>query len=169
MSPSLVSSRLLPHTHTHKADTIKQATRRPDQDMGGMRSDLDVLYAPPGSKRALLTAWSSLKSSIVHTPLDPMAGSKRSKVKKLLSPTRAASPPREPAMDDDALMDDLLAQLDAKNDTAKQEASTILTEVSVQKAVEVADQPKKDSRTRHQARQVRTVPAGPPPHNLMTS
>lgn len=128
--------------------------------MGGMRSDLDVLCAStPGSKRALLTAWSSLKSSIVHTPLDPMAGSKRSKVKKLLSPTRAATPPREPAMDDDALMDDLLAQLDAKDGAAQQEAHTILAEVAVQKATEVADRPKNDSRTRHQARQVRTAPA----------
>ena len=122
-----------------------------------MRSDqMDVLCAP-GSKRAaaLLTAWSSLKSSIVHAPHDSMAGSKRSKVKKLLSPTKAVTPQPEPAMDDDALMDDLLAQLDSKDNAVQQEASTVLTEVAAQKAADVADQPKKDSRTRHQARQVR--------------
>ncbi|KIP09108.1 hypothetical protein PHLGIDRAFT_68237 [Phlebiopsis gigantea 11061_1 CR5-6] len=52
-------------------------------------------------------------------------------------------------------MDDLLAQLDAKDGAAQQEAHTILTEVAVQKATEVADRPKNDSRTRHQARQAR--------------
>ena len=123
-----------------------------------MRSDLDVLCAPGSQRRALRTAWSSLKS-ITNSPIDAMAGSKRSKVKKLLSPTRAASPPPEQIADDDALMDDLMAQLDSKDTVAQQEAATVLTEVSVQKAAEVADAPQKSSRTRHQARQVRIARA----------
>ena len=68
-----------------------------------------------------------------------MAGSKRNKIKRLISPTRAVTPPPEPSMDDDALMDDLLAQLDEKDKTSKEQAATVLTEVSVQKAADAAD------------------------------
>lgn len=61
-------------------------------------------------------------------------------------------------MDDDALMDDLLTQLDSRNTAATDEAATVLTEMSVQKTADAADGPqKKDSRSRHQARQVRTA------------
>ena len=123
-----------------------------------MRSDLDVLCAPGSQRRALRTAWSSLKS-ITYSPLDAMAGSKRNKVKKLLSPAKVPSPPPEPALDDDALMDDLMAQLDSKDTVVQQEAATVLTEVSVQKTAEVADAPQNTSRTRHQARQVRIARA----------
>lgn len=83
-----------------------------------------------------------------------MAGSKRNKIRKVLSPTRHATPPPEPLHDDDALMDDLLAQLDEKDSASRQEAATVLSEVSEQKTAEAESAPKR-SRSRHEARQVR--------------
>ena len=134
--------------------------------MGGTRSDFDVSCAP-GSKRALHLAWSSLKSacsppsfptSAAYVPLDKvMAGSKRNKIKKVLSPTRAATPPPEPSLDDDALMDDLLAQLDEKDKASTQEAATVLSEVSAKNAVEAEAAAPKRSRSRHEARLVRSA------------
>ena len=137
--------------------------------VSGMRSDLDrldMLYAPSSSKHQppLRFAWSSLKSarSSVAVTFHVMAGgSKRSKVKKLLSPTRAVTPPPpEPHMDDDTLMDDLLAQLDDRDKGSKEEAATVLSEMNVQKTAEDAAataSAKQDSKSRHKARQVRTA------------
>lgn len=84
-----------------------------------------------------------------------MAGSKRNKIRKVLSPSRAPpTPAPEPDPDHDALMDDLLAQLDEKDQSSKQEASTVLKEVAEQKA-EQADAAPSRSKSRHQARQAR--------------
>lgn len=125
--------------------------------MVGMMRSSDLECAP-GSKKALVLAWSSLKSTLlpsVHH--DAMAGSKRNKVKKLLSPTRAVTPPPEPSLDDDALMDDLMAQLDARDSSheSKQEAATVLGEMGARKTAEQEAAPsKQDSKSRHQARMV---------------
>ena len=81
-----------------------------------------------------------------------MAGSKRNKIKKALSPKSIYSPPPENNNDD--LLDDLVAQLDAKDDTVKHEAATVIQEVD-QRAEEQAKL-KKDSRSRFEARQVRS-------------
>jgi hypothetical protein len=141
---------------------LKQASRRLQKEIYGMRSSLDVRRAP-GPIQALLLAWSSLKSVcsltlITHSPFHTMAGSKRNKVKKLLSPTRSVTPPPEPSLDDDTLMDDLLAQLDEKDKASKEEAAAVLNEMSIQKVAESANAaPKQDSQSRHKARQVRSA------------
>ena len=92
-----------------------------------------------------------------------MAGSKRSKLKKALSPPFAStkSPEPEPAMDDDALMDDLMAQLDSRDTTVQAESATVLHEMNLNKAADTpppaASPPsqKHDSKARHRARMVR--------------
>jgi len=70
---------------------------------------------------------------------------------------KAARLPTPPPMDslDDDLMDDLLAQLDSKDKTVQQETAKVLTEVSA--ASEPASGPKKDARSRFEARQVRIL------------
>ena len=94
-----------------------------------------------------------------------MGGSKRQKVKKFLSPTRLVtpSPPAaaESALNDDDLMDDLMAQLDSKDEAAKSETATVVAEMQPDKVVEQAETaPKQDSKSRHKARQV--CPSVPP-------
>ena len=95
-----------------------------------------------------------------------MAGSKRSKLKKALSPPFASSKPSEPeppAMDDDALMDDLMAQLDSRDTTVQAESAAVLHEMNVNKAADTPPPPpaaspppqKQDSKARHRARMVR--------------
>ena len=87
-----------------------------------------------------------------------MGGSKRNKVKKLLSPrsaTPATSPPPEPALNDDDLMDDLMAQLESRDKAAQTEAAIVVNEMQPQAVAEMAEAaPKQDSKTRHKARQV---------------
>ena len=114
-------------------------------------------YLPRGtfSTPLQLPVLSSLRSVLA------MAGSKRSKLKKALSPPFASSKPSElePAMDDDALMDDLMAQLDSKDTTVQAESATVLHEMNVNKAADTppaASPPpqKQDSKARHRARMV---------------
>ncbi|GJE87204.1 OTU-like cysteine protease [Phanerochaete sordida] len=128
--------------------------------VGGPRSEIDA--CAPGSKKALSFALTILRSALhpphAHPPPPRPTramGSKRNKIRKVLSPSRAAPPPPPPEpQDDDALMDDLLAQLDEKDQASKAEAATVLGEVAQQKA-EQADAAPSRSRSRHQARQAR--------------
>ena len=82
----------------------------------------------------------------------------KSKLKKVLSPPQPALP-QEDLVDDDALMDDLLAQLDSKDEVVREETATVLQEMQVNKvAEELGSAPKKDSKARFKARQVRPLP-----------
>ncbi|TFY53199.1 hypothetical protein EVJ58_g9579 [Rhodofomes roseus] len=98
-----------------------------------------------------------------------MAGSKRSKLKKALSPPFAAkSPEPEPNMDDDVLMDDLMAQLDSRDTSVHAESAAVINEMNInnaadtpppgraRKAAAVADQqapsnPEQDERLQREA------------------
>ncbi|KAH9893901.1 cysteine proteinase [Epithele typhae] len=83
----------------------------------------------------------------------------KNKIKKALSPPHSTSPP-EPTADDDALMDDLMAQLDSKNGTVRQESATVLQEMQINQVAESAeDAAKKDSKARFKARQARKAAA----------
>ncbi|KAH9934763.1 uncharacterized protein B0H18DRAFT_1114622 [Fomitopsis serialis] len=88
-----------------------------------------------------------------------MAGSKRSKLKKALSPPfTAKSPESEHSMDDDALMDDLMSQLDSRDTNVQAESAAVLNEININNAAEApppaASPPsqKQDSKARHRAR-----------------
>lgn len=96
-----------------------------------------------------------------------MAGSKRQKVKKLLSPSNSRSPPLagtsqavepSPPEPSDDLVDDLLSQLDSQNQTVQAEAASVLRDVQATEldAANHQGQDKKagSSRSRFQARQV---------------
>lgn len=87
-----------------------------------------------------------------------MAGSKKNKVKKLLSPSSALAPVTEPSsIDDDDLMEDLFAQLNEKDQASKDEAATVIKETKFDKAADVvnaAPTTKQDSKSRHKARLV---------------
>ncbi|KAK7054934.1 OTU protein [Paramarasmius palmivorus] len=78
-------------------------------------------------------------------------GSKKNKLKKAFSP--ASKSPTPPVLQDDDLMDDLLAQLDSKDQTVKQESANIIKEI--QHTAEEQVTKKNDSRSRFQARQAR--------------
>lgn len=78
-------------------------------------------------------------------------GSKRNKLKKALSPSNPSPPP--PA-EDDGLLDELYAQLDSKSPAVQSEAAVVLEQVKSNEAHELENDPKQDSRTRFEARQV---------------
>ncbi|TFK54930.1 OTU-domain-containing protein [Heliocybe sulcata] len=83
----------------------------------------------------------------------------RNKLKKVLSPTSHAAEP-EPAMADDELMDELMAQLDSRDQTVQKESATVLSEIqeaSQSPPAPQPEQPKKDRKARYQARQARKV------------
>ena len=86
-----------------------------------------------------------------------MAGSKRNKIKKALSPTKkSVEPPLPPVVDDGDLMDDLFAQLDSKDKAAQETPAEILKDASIDSAADnLEKESKKDSKARHKARQVR--------------
>ncbi|KAH9842789.1 uncharacterized protein C8Q71DRAFT_734582 [Rhodofomes roseus] len=95
-----------------------------------------------------------------------MAGSKRSKLKKALSPPFAAkSPEPEPNMDDDVLMDDLMAQLDSRDTSVHAESAAVINEMNINNAADTpppaASPPsqKQDSKARHRARMARKAAA----------
>lgn len=86
-------------------------------------------------------------------------GAKRNKLKKVLSPTPASPPP---AMDDDNdLMDDLMAQLDSRDQNVQAESATVLNDMQVNKAAATPPPPptpqndESKARARYKARQVR--------------
>ncbi len=80
---------------------------------------------------------------------------KKSKSKKTVTPPQPATSSPEDLIDDDALMDDLFAQLDSKNEVVRQESATVLKEMNVdQVANDLDNAPKKDNRAKFKARQV---------------
>lgn len=86
-----------------------------------------------------------------------MAGSKRQKVKKMAAPLLPSPPP--PADEDDALVDDLLAQLDSPDKDVQSQAAVVLQDVqeSELEAAKANGKQTKNggSRSRFDARQVR--------------
>jgi OTU domain-containing protein 6 len=79
-------------------------------------------------------------------------GSKKNKSKKPISPTHTDLPQEEPY---DSLLDDLLSQLDSKNQTVQNESAQLLNEMQpAQLQQALKDVPRKqDSRSRYLARQ----------------
>ncbi len=86
-----------------------------------------------------------------------MAGSKRARVKKALSPRNDPPPPQITPEDDDDLMDDLLASLDSRNETVQAESSTVLQEMQEKREADVNSG--KSSKERFKERQVRHLSA----------
>jgi hypothetical protein len=80
---------------------------------------------------------------------------KRSKVMKALSPPRPVDYPADSLPDDD-LVDDLMAQLDAKDTGTSKESAAILQDISEHSGLDKdKDKAKKDPKSRWRARQVR--------------
>lgn len=90
-----------------------------------------------------------------HYLIDTNMGAKKNKIKRILSPQSANEPPT--AEPDDDLLDDLMAQLDSSNKAVQNESAHILNELQSTQMDEARDKSsgnKKDSKARHQARQV---------------
>ncbi|KAH8106703.1 hypothetical protein BXZ70DRAFT_1003623 [Cristinia sonorae] len=85
-------------------------------------------------------------------------GSKRNKIKKMLSPANSPPPPSVSPEDDD-LMDDLFAQLDSKDQTVQAESATVISEMQLNQTVNLDSSGKQDSKARHRARQARKAAA----------
>jgi OTU domain-containing protein 6 len=87
-----------------------------------------------------------------------MAGSKRNKLKKVLSPSQpTASPPM--AEEDQDLMNDLMAELDSRDKTVQSESANVLNEMQINQQATAAEEARKkqDPKSRYQARQVSTA------------
>lgn len=88
-----------------------------------------------------------------------MAGSRKNKMKKFVSPSHNSTPDQARIEDNNELVDDLLAELDSRNQTVQQESATVLLEIQEHQESTVNDnarpaKKKQDSRSRHEARQV---------------
>ncbi|KAJ7774675.1 hypothetical protein DFH07DRAFT_800476 [Mycena maculata] len=82
---------------------------------------------------------------------------KRNKLKKAVAPLL---PTMSPSTDDDQLMDDLLAQLDSRDDTVKQESANVLNDMQLnQQADQIEASSKQDPKSRFRARQARKAAA----------
>lgn len=92
-----------------------------------------------------------------HIPII-MAGSKRNKLKKALSPTQSA-PSSSPMADDEELMNDLMAQLDSRDKTVQSESANVLNDMQINQQTTAAEEARKkqDPKSRYQARQVSAV------------
>lgn len=82
---------------------------------------------------------------------------KKNKNKKVLSPSQDQA--QTTAEGDDELIDDLLAELDSRDQTVQHESATVLLEMQEGQENTVADKAqsatkKQDSKSRHEARQV---------------
>ncbi|KAI0341719.1 OTU-domain-containing protein [Trametopsis cervina] len=92
-----------------------------------------------------------------------MAGSKRNKIRKALSPTKGlvdSPPPPPPITEDNDLMDDLFAQLDSRDQTTQETSAEILKDASIDSVADDLDSAaKKDPKARHKARQARKAAA----------
>lgn len=91
-----------------------------------------------------------------------MAGSKKNKGKKAPASAPPVAPPPENTMDDEDLMEDLMAQLDSKNSTVQGESAAVLNEMQLRQDANAdstdvgpSSSAKQDSRARYKARQVR--------------
>ncbi|KAF8590561.1 cysteine proteinase [Ramaria rubella] len=84
-----------------------------------------------------------------------MGGNKRHKLKKALSAVDHPS-----SYEDDELVDDLLAQLDASDATVQQESAEVLSEIKLNQDQEKQESgSKKDSKSRFRAREMRRAAA----------
>ncbi|KAJ7685140.1 hypothetical protein DFH06DRAFT_30874 [Mycena polygramma] len=82
---------------------------------------------------------------------------KRNKLKKAVD-LISNSPP--PADDDDGLVDDLLAQLDSRDETVQQESANVLNDMQLNKqADQIEAASKQDAKSRFKARQARKAAA----------
>ncbi|OCH95536.1 cysteine proteinase [Obba rivulosa] len=91
-----------------------------------------------------------------------MAGSKKNKSKKLHASSHIPIPP--PPMEDDELMNDLMAQLDSQDAVVQGESATVLNEIHLQKVasgdkLDGVPPGKHDSKARYKARQARRAAA----------
>ncbi|THU78634.1 cysteine proteinase [Dendrothele bispora CBS 962.96] len=83
-----------------------------------------------------------------------MGSSKKNKLKKAFSPV--SQPSTSPEIDDDELMDDLLAQLDSKDQTVQAESAKVLQEIEINQQANAAEKSqKKDSKSRFLARKAK--------------
>lgn len=82
-----------------------------------------------------------------------MAGSKRNRLKNVLSQSQSTAPPSDPTVDDDELMNDLIAQLDSKDTNVQSESAEVLKEMQTNFFAEDTSK-KKGSRNRYKERQV---------------
>ncbi len=88
----------------------------------------------------------------------PHMGSKKNKVKKVFTPSPAA--PNNNAIDDntDNLVDELLTELDSRDETVQRESATVLDEIQTRQqseAAQAAAPDKTGGKNRFKARQVR--------------
>lgn len=93
-----------------------------------------------------------------------MAGSRKNKIKKLVSPSHNSTPDQAQTEDNNALVDDLFAELDSRNQTVQQESATVLLEMQQNQENAVGDnarsvKKKQDSKSRHEARQAKKAAA----------
>ncbi len=97
-----------------------------------------------------------MPKTLVHLSTYYMAGSKRQKVKNLLSPN-SSTPPPPPPDESDGLVDDLLAQLSSRDQTVQAEATSVLRDVQATELDAANNQQTKAgyNRSRFDARQVR--------------
>jgi len=81
---------------------------------------------------------------------------KKNKIKKVLSPSQSSTLEEPPTVQDDGLMDDLLAELDSRDQTVQHESATVLMEMQDNQENPKAQSAtkKQDSKSRHEARQV---------------
>ena len=94
-----------------------------------------------------------------------MAGSKKNKIKKVFAPSSSSNAPPSsskdinPDVDDsDSLLDDLLAQIDSKQQhTDIEEAATVLRQIENTALAQDQPQQRKSNRNRFEARQVRIL------------
>jgi OTU domain-containing protein 6 len=77
-------------------------------------------------------------------------GSKKKTLKKTFSPSSKPTPTASPEIDDNELMDDLIAQLDSKDQTVQNESAKVLQEMEINQQALAAE--KKDSKSRFLAR-----------------
>lgn len=85
-------------------------------------------------------------------------------MKKLVSPSHNSTPDQARIEDNNELVDDLLAELDSRNQTVQQESATVLREIQEHQESTVNDnarpaKKKQISRSRHEARQARKAAA----------
>jgi len=82
---------------------------------------------------------------------------KKNKLKKAVAPLL---PTMSPPTDDDQLVDDLLAQLDSRDESVKQESANVLNEMQLnQQADQIEASSKQDPKSRFRARQARKAVA----------
>ncbi|KAI0046109.1 cysteine proteinase [Auriscalpium vulgare] len=86
-------------------------------------------------------------------------GSKKNKLKQMISPPTSSPPPPQ-STDDAELMDDLLAQLDSRDQSVQKESAVVLEDMKLDQVVAQEERSgKSDSKSRFKARQAKKVAA----------